>query len=130
LAVGLLSSRAAEAPARGDLWQATSQMTMSMQGTTMPTPPRTLKLCAAKVWTKPPVADNPQMKCKNTNYAINGPKVTWTSVCTGEMTMTGVGEITRQGSDAYSGTVQYKSTEATMTVTISGQKVGECDNPS
>jgi len=45
------------------------------------------------------------------------------------MAMTGKWDITRQGTDAYSGTVQYAFAEGTMTVAISGRKVGECDNP-
>jgi hypothetical protein len=43
--------------------------------------------------------------------------------------MTGKGEITRQGANAYSGTVKYAFGEGTMTVAIAGKKVGECDNP-
>ena len=69
------------------------------------------------------------MKCTNSDFAVAGQKVTWTSVCSAEMTMTGKGEIVRQGADAYTGTVKYVFAEGGMTVAISGKKVGECDNP-
>lgn len=127
--LGLLPELAAQPSARGDLWETTSQSSMNMGGMSMPMPPQTNKVCAAKTWTRPPVGSNKDMNCTNSDFAIAGPKVTWTSVCTGQMAMTGTGEITRQGADAYSGTVKYAFAEGSMTVAISGKKVGECDNP-
>lgn len=114
--------------ARGDLWESTSQPTMNMGGMSMPMPPQTLKVCASKTWKRPPVASNQDQNCTTSDFAVAGQKVTWTSVCTGQMAMTGKGEITR-GADAYSGTVRYAFAEGTMNVAISGKKVGECDNP-
>jgi hypothetical protein len=125
----LLSPVAAQAPAKGDSWETTSQSSMNMGGMSMPMPPQTQRVCAAKTWTRPSVASNKDQNCTNSDFAIAGPKVTWTSVCTGQMAMTGKGEITRQGTDAYSGTVKYAFAEGAMTVAISGKKVGECDNP-
>ena len=126
----LLPPVAAQAPAgKGDLWESTSQSSMNMGGMSMPMPPQTQRLCAAKAWKRPPVASNQDQNCTTSDFAITGPRVTWTSVCTGRMAMTGKGDITRQGSDAYRGTVQYAFAEGTMTVAISGRKVGECDNP-
>jgi len=100
-----------------------------MGGMSMPMPPQTQRVCAAKTWTRPPVASNKDQNCTNSDYAVAGQRVTWTSVCTGQMTMTGKGEIVRQGADAYTGTVKYAFAEGGMTVAISGKKVGECDNP-
>jgi len=126
----LLPPAAAQAPVgKGDLWEATSQSSMTMGGMSMPMPPQTQRVCAAKTWNRPPVASSKDQNCTNSDFAIAGPRVTWTSVCTGQMAMTGKGDITRQGADAYSGTVQYAFAEGTMTVAISGRKVGECDNP-
>ena len=115
--------------ARGDLWDTTSQSSMTMGGTSMPMPPQTHKVCAAKTWTRPPVESNRELKCTNSEFAVAGQRVTWTSVCAGEMTMTGKGEIVRQGADAYTGTVKYAFAQGGMTVALSGKKVGECDNP-
>jgi hypothetical protein len=127
--LGLLPPLAAQAPAKGDLWESTSQPSMNMGGMSMPLPPQTRRVCAARNWTRPPVASSQDQNCTNSDFAVSGQKVTWTSTCTGQMTMTGKGEITRQGSDAYSGTIQYAFAEGAMTVAIAGKKVGECDNP-
>ena len=69
------------------------------------------------------------MTCTNSDFAVAGPKITWTSVCTGQMNMTGKGEIVRQGADAYTGAVKYTFAEGVLTVALTGKKVGECDNP-
>lgn len=55
-----------------------------------------------------------------------GSKVTWNVTCPD---MTGVGEITRDGTDAYTGTIKFASAQGGMTVNLTGKKVGECDNP-
>lgn len=129
ISLALVPPLAAQTGAKGDLWETTSQSSMTMGGMSMPMPPQTQKVCAAKTWTRPPVGSNKDMNCTNSDFAIAGPKVTWTSVCTGQMAMTGKGEITRQGADAYAGTVKYAFAEGGMTVVISGKKVGECDKP-
>jgi hypothetical protein len=129
LLAGVLPVLAAQPTGKGDLWNSTSQATMAMGGISMPTPPHTVKLCTPKTWTKPPESPNRGMMCKNSDFARNGQTVTWTSVCTGEMNMTGRGEITFNGPDSYSGTVKYSSDQGSLTVTLSGQKAGECDNP-
>ena len=126
--LGLPATLAAQS-ARGDLWESTSQSSMTMGGMSMPMAPQTQRLCASKTWKRPPVASSQDQNCTTSDFAIAGQKVTWTSVCTGQMAMTGKGEITRQGADAYSGTVKYAFAEGTMVVAISGKKVGECDNP-
>ena len=127
--LGLLPPLAAQAPAKGDLWESTSQSSMTVGGMSMPMAPQTQRVCAARKWTRPPVASSKEQNCTNSDFAISGPRVTWTSVCTGQMSMTGKGEITRQGADAYTGTVKYAFAEGSMTVAIAGKKVGECDNP-
>ncbi len=128
--MGQLPELAAQpAAAKGDLWETTSQSSMTMGGMSMPMAPQTNKVCAAKTWTRPPVGSNRDMNCTNSDFAVAGQKVTWTSVCTGQMTMTGKGEIVRQGADAYTGSLKYALAEGGMTVAISGKKVGECDNP-
>jgi hypothetical protein len=44
--------------------------------------------------------------------------------------MTGKGEITRQGSDAYTGSIKYASEQGNMTINLTGRKIGGCNNPS
>jgi hypothetical protein len=112
----------AQAP-RGELWEATSQM--SMEGMPMKMPSRTAKVCSPVDWKEPPGG---QRNCKNSNMKVDGNKVTWEVQCTGP-TMTGTGEILREGSDAYSGTIKLASDQGNMTIKLTGKKIGGCDNP-
>lgn len=127
--LGLPLTVSAQPAAKGELWESTSQPSMNAGGRSMQMPPQTQRVCAARTWTRPPVASSKEQDCKNSDFAVSGSRVTWTSVCTGQMSMTGKGEITRQGTDAYTGSLKYAFAEGTMTVGISGKKVGECDNP-
>jgi hypothetical protein len=118
------------APARADdppgiLWEMTSQM--SMPGLPMTPPPTKLKVCTAREWTQPPPSrDN---TCVNTNFQRSGNKVTWDMQCSGEMPMTGHGEVTFEGEDKYSGTIDATAEGMTMTINLSGTKLGTCDHP-
>ena len=109
--------------AKGDLWEATAQP--SMEGVPVTMPSSTTKACAAKEWKEPPGG---QKNCKNSNMKVEGSKVTWDVQCTGPK-MTGHGEITRDGANAYNGTIKLVSDQGNMTVKVSGKKLGECDLP-
>ena len=111
---------------KGDLWETTSQM--SMEGVPFKMPANTTKVCSAKEWKEPPGGSDRSRNCKASNMKIDGNKVTWDVQCTGP-TMTGTGEILREGADAYTGTIKFKSAEGNMTVNLKGRRVGGCDNP-
>ena len=96
-----------------------------MEGVPIKMPSNTTKVCAAKEWTEPPGG---QKNCKNSNMKVEGAKVTWDVQCTGP-SMSGHGEITRDGADAYSGAIKFMSDQGNMNVKISGKKIGDCDNP-
>jgi len=119
----LAPARAADPP--GVLWETTSQMVM--EGMSMAMPPQTMKLCAAKQWTKPPPGGD--KTCVNSNYTVVGNKATWTMQCSGEMPMKGSGEITFEGTDSYTGAIKATAEGMNMTIKLSGKKVGTCDNP-
>ena len=121
---------AALAPARADapgiLWKTTSQMVMS--GLPYSPPPNTSQLCTAAKWTQPPPPP-PGQTCTNSNFQRDGNTVTWDTQCTGEMEMSGHGEITFTNADAYTGAINFTAEGMTVTVNLSGTKVGECNNP-
>jgi hypothetical protein len=122
--IGLAEVRAADPP--GVLWETTSQMVMP--GMPMSPPPRTAKVCAAKVWTKPPPGAD--RSCVQTDFRVVGNKATWKMQCTGgDMPMTGTGEITFDGTDSYTGAIDVTSEGVNMTIKLAGKKVGTCDNP-
>jgi hypothetical protein len=109
----------------GILWETTSQTVM--EGMPMQMPMQKLKLCTPKVWTRPP--EGGDKSCKNSNFRMVGNKATWAVVCTGEMAMTGVGEMTFSGTDSYAGFVKFTSDMMSMTVNLTGKKIGTCDKP-
>jgi len=119
----------APAPAAEDqpgvLWETTSQPVM--EGMPMQMPAQTTKTCTAKEWTQPPAGGD--KSCTTSNFKKVGPKATWTVQCTGQMPMSGTGEMTFSGDDSYTGAVKLTSAQANMTVKLSGKKLGGCDNP-
>jgi hypothetical protein len=128
LLLGVPPVFADEAPAKGDLWEVSSKMSMEGMPMEMPAGP-TLKVCAPKVWTKPPAPANAHQTCRRSDYMVHENKITWTESCESPA-MTGKGEIIRQGNDAYTGSIAYASEQGNMTIKLSGHKVGICDNPS
>lgn len=111
---------------QGDLWETTNQM--SMEGLPFKMPANTTKNCAFKEWKEPPGGSDRSRNCKSSNMRTTGTKVTWDVACTGP-TMTGTGELVREGTDAFSGTIKFMSAEGNMTIQIKGKKIGSCDNP-
>ena len=122
------STPAADAPAKGDLWEITSQM--SMEGMPMALPPNKVKVCAAKEWTEPPGSADPRMKCTNSDFRMDAAgKATWKVACAGPPAMTGEGELTREGADAWSGAIKFAASEGTMNLRLGGRRLGDCEKP-
>lgn len=106
-------------------WETTSQMAMA--GLPFSPPPTKLKLCTPRVWTRPPPGGDPT--CVNSDFTRVGNKVTWTMQCSGDMPMTGKGEITFDGTDSYTGAINATAEGMTITINLSGRKLGTCDRP-
>ena len=121
----LVLSPALAADPPGVLWETTSQMAMAGMPTQMPV--QTQKVCSAKNWTKPPPGGD--KSCVTSDYRMVGNKATWKMQCSGQMPMQGTGELTFQGTDAYTGAIQATSQGMSMTIKLAGKKVGTCDNP-
>lgn len=122
----LVTLAPARADAPGVLWQTTSQMVMP--GVPFSPPPNTTQLCTAAEWTEPPPPP-PGQSCTVSNFQRSPNKVTWDTQCTGEMEMSGHGEINFTSADAYTGTIDFSAEGMTITVNLIGEKIGECDNP-
>jgi len=120
----VLSPARAESP--GVLWQSTSQMTM--EGMPFTPPPNTIKFCAARDSNQPPPPP-PGQSCTVSNMQRTGNKVTWDTVCTGQMDSTGHGEITYDSADSYTGVIELTAEGTTMKINLTGKKIGDCDKP-
>ena len=122
----MLTLAPARADAPGVLWKTTSQMVIP--GMPSGPPPNTMQLCTAAEWTQPPPPP-PGQTCTVSNFQRTANTVSWDTACTGEMDMSGHGEITFTSADAYTGTIDFTAEGMTVTVNLTGEKVGECDNP-
>ncbi len=119
-----LSPARADAP--GVLWQTTSQTIMP--GMPYSPPPNTSTLCTKQEWTQPPPPP-PGQSCTTSNFQRIGDKVTWDTQCTGRMAMSGRGEITFTSDSAYTGVIRFAAEGMTVTINLSGTRIGDCDNP-
>jgi hypothetical protein len=120
------SAAQATATNTGDLWNTTSQM--SMAGMPMSMPAHSMKVCTRHDATQPPMANNPEQKCENTNFQRSASAVTWTTICKNPP-MTGQGQITYDSPDSYNGTITFSSEHGAMTIKLTGKKIGTCDKP-
>jgi hypothetical protein len=110
----------------GILWETRSQTVMD--GVPMQMPVQTQKLCTPREWTRPPAGGDPS--CTQSDFKRAGDKATWTVECSGQMKMSGTGEITFSGTDSYTGLIKLTSGEmGGMTVKLSGRRLGGCDDP-
>jgi hypothetical protein len=50
--------------------------------------------------------------------------------CSGQMPMTGHGEITFEGTDSYTGVINATAEGVAVTIKLSGKKLGTCDKPT
>lgn len=124
---GAAAEQATAEKPKGDLWEVTSQM--SMEGMPMALPAQTVKVCSPKEWQEPPGAADERRKCRNSDFKQDGSKVTWKMVCAGPPEMTGAGEITRTGAESWDGAVRFTAEEASMTLKLTGKRLGPCELP-
>lgn len=122
----LVTLAPARAESPGVLWQTTSQMVMP--GLPFSPPPNTSQLCTAREWNQPPPPP-PGQSCEVSNFRRDDSKVSWDTVCTGQMDMSGHGEITFTSADSYTGVISFTAEGTSVTVNLSGTKIGDCDNP-
>jgi hypothetical protein len=118
-----LTAMPAHADANGDLWEVTSQMTMEGMPAGMGMPAQTRRVCTAHEWTKPPVSQD-ERGCKASDFSSTPTKTTWKVTCPD---VTGSAEINRTSPDAYTGWMKMTMAQGTMTMNLTGKRVGDCD---
>ena len=116
----------AQAQETGVLWETSSQA--DVPGMPMKLPPVTGQHCAKADWSEAPQSGDPSQHCQNTDFKRTANKLTWSVVCENPP-MTGEGELNFSGTDAYAGTVQFKTADKSIHVNLTGKKIGTCDNP-
>jgi hypothetical protein len=123
----------AQAPRQDGRWQVT--MEMSMPGMPAGMPPFSMEQCLTPEDVKNPQAvvpqgpgrgrGNQQSDCAVSDYQQSGNKVTWAMKCTTPQPMTGTGEMTYSG-DSYAGLMTMNMSGQTMTMKMSGKRLGDC----
>lgn len=122
----VLAPVAAQVQEKGVLWETSSQA--EIPGMPMKMPPVTGQHCAKKDWSEAPPSGDPSQHCKNTNFNRTPSKLTWSVICE-DPPMTGEGELNFNGADSYAGTIQFKTADKSIHVSLTGKKIGTCDNP-
>ena len=118
---------AAQTREPGDLWEVQTEMSMPGMPAGMAMPQRPpQRVCRARNSDKPPVADN-DGKCEmyDTKHTSNG--FSWKMRCEGNPPSSGSGEMTYEGRDNYKGTMNLAVGNQSMTMKMTGTRVGECD---
>jgi Protein of unknown function (DUF3617) len=127
LTLAVLVPANAQDAVQGVLWETTAQA--EIPGMPMKMPAYTAKYCSKEEWTQPPeTSKDSSQNCRHTSFEQTPAKVTWTMICDNPP-MTGDGEITFNGTDAYTGFVKMNAEQMSMQINLTGTKVGTCDNP-
>jgi hypothetical protein len=126
--VAVVTITAQQGPMRPGRWQNTVQM--QMPGMPMQMPPQTTTRCiTAEQLQRDPnswVPSGPDgQACKISDQKIVRNTVTWKVACTGQMAMTGEGELTFM-EDTYAGTLKASTPAGEMTMKLSGKRLMDC----
>ncbi len=125
---------AAQNPMRPGNWETTMKMEMPGMpaGAGMPEMKSSRCVTAAQL-AKDPATGLPsgaagQKDCTHSDYKATGNVVSWKMACTGQMAMTGSGELTFKG-DSYEGAIKMSMPQGEMTMRMAGKRAGDCTEP-
>jgi len=115
----------AASPARPGKWKVTTEM--EMPGMPVKMPPITVETCVTKEQAEKPDGAVPDAgkDCKIGDYKVDGNTITWSVSCP-KQKVTGTGTITYSG-DSYTGSMDMKMGDQSMTAKYSAKRVGDCD---
>ena len=120
---------AQQGPMRPGRWQNTVQMQMPNMPVQMPAQTTTRCVTAEQLQRDPNswIPSGPDgSSCKISDQKIVRNTVTWKVACTGQMAMTGDGELTFM-EDAYDGALKATVPQmGEMTIKLTGKRVGDC----
>ena len=127
-AVAIVPLIAQTQPMRPGRWEVNVQM--EMPGLPAKIPPTVTTQCVTEEQLKDPNSAVPtgpggEQACKVSDYKVDGSKVTWKMTCSGQMPLSGDGELTFVG-DTYTGVINGKADQTTMTLRLNGKRLGDC----
>lgn len=116
---------AAQPKEPGDLWEVRTEMSMPGMPAGMQMPQRPpQRVCQARSSDQPPVGDN-DGKCELYDLKRTANSFAWKMRCEGGTS--GAGEMVYEGRDRYKGTIDMSTGGQSMTLKLSGNRVGDCD---
>jgi hypothetical protein len=124
LALAAAQPASAQPKEPGDLWEVTTEMSGMPAGMALPQQPPQ-RVCRARNADKPPVADND--RCEMTDIKRTPNSFSWKMRCSGNPPSSGTGEMTYQGRDSYTGTMNMTVGKDSMAMKMTGKRVGDCD---
>ena len=125
---------AAEGP-RAGLWKVTTRV--SREGTV--SAPSSQTNCVTADQMKDPSKslmppNTAEEQCTRTQYQWTGTVLNWRMQCSGNMAMSGTGDITFDTPEHYRGSItttgSVNGSDFTSTILLEGGRVGDCPNPS
>ena len=123
------SATAQNSPMRPGRWEVTMQMEMPNVPVQMPAMKNTRCVTQQEIDSPnkglPSGPNKNPNECKISDYKVSGNTVTWTMACTGQPPTSGNGELRFTG-DAYEGLVKMMMDQQTMTMKMSGKRLGDC----
>jgi hypothetical protein len=111
----------------GDFWEVT--FTTDVEGAPSTSAPGRVEVCTPAVWTRPLDVTDARLKCRSTDFKVVEDRATWNVTCVGPPVQVGQAEVTRRGTDAYTGSMILFSEEGTTTIRIDGRRTRPCDEP-
>ncbi|HTT11831.1 MAG TPA: DUF3617 family protein [Burkholderiaceae bacterium] len=127
LALSVALPAAAQPKEPGDLWEVATEMSMAGMPAGMQMPQRPpQRICRARSSDTPPVGDN-DGRCQMYDVQRSASSFAWKMRCQGNPPSTGTGEMTFEGRDGYKGTINMTVGGQSMTMKLTGKRVGDCD---
>ena len=129
LGVAATAASAIQGPMRPGRWEVVMNMEMPNMPMAMPEMKNTQCITPEQLAKDPasglPRGMNQSKECTVSDYKAQGNTLTWKMACTGQMAMTGTGELTFKG-DSYTGLMKMAMPQGEMQMKMAGKRLGDC----
>ena len=133
LGAAAATATAVQTPMRPGRWEVVMNMQMPNMPASMPemkstqciTPEQLAKDPASGL---PRGMDQTSKDCTVSDFKVDGSTVSWKMACTGQMKMSGTGEMTFKD-DTYAGVMRMTMPQGEMTMKLAGKRLGDCTEP-
>ena len=126
-----VAATAVQTPMRPGRWEVVMNMQMPNMPAAMPEM-KTTQCITPEQLAKDPASglprgmsqNNSKENCSFSDYKVDGSTVSWKMTCTGQMKMSGTGEMTFKD-DTYTGVMMMTMPQGEMTMKLAGKRLGD-----